>query len=128
MRFGANRAILIVAVILCGAAALPAGSWPRSHSARTDAQRTARLLTANAASALRAPIGAADEREVDRQAQSRPDSGFADLAQVVKNGGRVTIPPFVGNEPIIAAKVSASDQTASLSTVVEKGEHGASLT
>jgi Flp pilus assembly protein CpaB len=128
MGWSANRAILIVAVILCGAAALPAGSWPQSHSARIDAQRTVLLLIANAAPALRAPIGAAHEREIDRQAQSRPDSAFADLAQFVKNRGWVTIPPFVGNEPIIATKVSASDQTASLSTVVEKGKHGASLT
>ena len=60
MRWSANPAILIAAVILCGIAALPAGSWLGSHSAQTVAQRTAPLPFANGAPALRAPIGIDD--------------------------------------------------------------------
>ena len=56
MGWGANRAILIVAGILCGIAALLAGSWFQSDSAQTDAQRTVQLLFANGALAFGAPI------------------------------------------------------------------------
>jgi hypothetical protein len=116
MRWSANRAILIVAVILFGIAALLAGRWLQGHSAQTHAQTIVPLLVAIGALAFGAPIGAKGV------AQSRPGGAFANFAKLAKNGRRVAIAPFLRDEPLIASKVSAPDQTASLSTVIEKGK------
>lgn len=120
MRAGANLAIFIFAVILGGVAAFLARSWLQTRSARTDTQKTVPILVANGALAFGAPIGANDVRETDRPAQSRPDGAFPNFADLVKNGRRITISPVVRDERIIASKVSAPDQRASRSTVIEK--------
>ena len=127
MRRNTNLAVLIVAVILGGVAAFLARSWLQSHSARTDAERTVPILVANGPLAFGAAIGAEDVREIDWPAKSRPDGAFANFADLVKNGRRITISPFVRDEPIIASKLSAPDQRASLSTVIEKGKRAVTV-
>ena len=127
MRQRTNLAILVVAVMLGGVAAFLARSWLQSHSTRTEAQKTVSILVANDALAFGAPIGAKDVREIDWPAKSRPDGAFANFAELVKNGRRIALSPFVRDEPIIASKVSAPDQRASLSTVIEKGKRAVTV-
>ena len=127
MRRSTNLAVLAVAVILGGVAAFLARSWLQSHSAPTDGQRTVSILVASGALAFGAPISAADVKEVDWPVQSRPDGAFANFAELVKNGRRISLSPFVRDEPIIASKVSAPDQRASLSTVIEKGKRAVTV-
>jgi pilus assembly protein CpaB len=127
MRRSTNLAILVVAVILGGVAAFLARSWLKNHSARTDAQKTVSILVANDTLAFGAPIGAKDVREVVWPAQSSPEGAFANFAELTKSGRRITMSPFVRDEPIIASKVSAPDQRASLSTVIEKGKRAVTV-
>jgi pilus assembly protein CpaB len=127
MRRSTNLAVLAVAVILGGVAAFLAKSWLQSHSAPTDNKKTVSILVASGALAFGAPVGAADVKEVDWPAQSRPDGAFANFAELVKNGRRITLSPFVRDEPIIASKVSAPDQRASLSTVIETGKRAVTV-
>ena len=94
---------------------------------RTDAQKTVSILVASDTLAFGAPIGAKDVREIDWPAQSRPDGAFANFAELIKDGRRITMSPFVRDEPIIASKVSAPDQRASLSTVIEKGKRAVTV-
>jgi pilus assembly protein CpaB len=108
-------------------AAFLAKSWLQSHSARTDAQKTVSILVASDTLAFGAPIGAKDVREIDWPAQSRPEGAFANFAELIKNGRRITLSPFVRDEPIIASKLSAPDQRASLSTVIEKGKRAVTV-
>jgi pilus assembly protein CpaB len=127
MRRSTNLAILVVAVILGGVAAFLARSWLQNHSARTDAQKTVSILVANETLAFGAPIGAKDVREIAWPAQSSPEGAFANFTELVKDGRRITLSPFVRDEPIIASKVSAPDQRASLSTVIEKGKRAVTV-
>ena len=127
MRGSTNLAILVVAVILGGVAAFLAKSWLQSHSAHASAQKTVPILVANDTLAFGAPIGAKDVRQVDWPAQSRPEGAFANFAELTKDGRRITLSPFVRDEPIIASKVSAPDQRASLSTVIEKGKRAVTV-
>ena len=122
-----NLAILVVAVILGGFAAFLARSWLQSHSTGTDAQKTVPILVATDALAFGAPIGAKDVREIDWPAQSSPEGAFANFAELTKNGRRITLSPFVRDEPIISSKVSAPDQRASLSAVIEKGKRAVTV-
>jgi pilus assembly protein CpaB len=127
MRRNTNLAILVVALILGGVAALLARSWLQSHSARTDIQETVSILVSNGALAFGAPIAAEDVRAIDWPAKSKPKGAFANFADLVKDGRRIVISPFVPDEPIIASKVSGPDQRASLSTVIERGKRAVTV-
>jgi pilus assembly protein CpaB len=127
MRRSTNLAILIVAVVLGGLAAFLARSWLQSHSARTDAQKTVSILVANDTLAFGTPIGVKDVREIAWPAQSRPEGAFTNFAELTKDGRRITLSPFVRDEPIISSKVSAPDQRASLSRVIEKGKRAVTV-
>jgi pilus assembly protein CpaB len=127
MRRGTNLAILIVAVLLGGVAAFLARSWLQSHSGQTDGQKTVSILVANDTLAFGAPIGAKDVREIAWPAQSSPEGAFKTFADLTKDGRRITLSPFVRDEPIIASKVSAPDQRASLSRVIEKGKRAVTV-
>jgi pilus assembly protein CpaB len=127
MRRGTNLAILIVAVLLGGVAAFLARSWLQSHSGQTDGQKTVSILVANDTLAFGAPIGAKDVREIAWPAQSSPEGAFKNFAELTKDGRRITLSPFVRDEPIIASKVSAPDQRASLSRVIEKGKRAVTV-
>jgi pilus assembly protein CpaB len=127
MRRSTNLVILVFAVILGGVAAFLARSWLQSHSTHPTAQNTIQVLVANDTIGFGTPIGAKDVRQVDWPAQSSPDGAFANFAELTKNGRRITLSPFVRDEPIIASKVSAPDQRASLSTVIEKGKRAVTV-
>jgi pilus assembly protein CpaB len=127
MRRSTNLAILVIAVVLGGVAAFLAKSWLQGQSARPDAQKTVSVLVANDTLAFGSPIGAKDVREIAWPAQSSPEGAFANFAELTKNGRRITLSPFVRDEPIIASKVSAPDQRASLSAVIEKGKRAVTV-
>jgi pilus assembly protein CpaB len=127
MRGSTNLVILVFAVILGGVAAFLARSWLQSHSAYANAQKTVPVLVANDTLAFGAPIGANDVRQIDWPAQSSPAGAFASFAELTKDGRRITLSPFVRDEPIIASKVSAPDQRASLSTVIERGKRAVTV-
>ena len=117
-----NLAIFVVAVILGAIAAFLARSWLQSHSERTDADQTASIVVANRALAFGVPIAADDVKEIAWPAKSRPQGAFKNFAELTRDGRRIVTSPFVGDEPIIASKVSAPNQRASLSTVIERGK------
>ena len=127
MRRGTNLVILAVAVILGGFAAFLARSWLQNHSARENAQKTVSIFVANDSLAFGAPIGAKDVREIEWPSKSRPDGAFENFAELIKDGRRIALSPFVRDEPIIASKVSAPDQRASLSTAIEKGKRAVTV-
>ncbi len=127
MRRSTNLAILILAVVLGGLAAFLARSWLQNHSTRGDGQKTVSILVANDTLGFGSPIGAKDVRAIDWPAQSSPEGAFANFAELTKSGRRITLSPFVRDEPIISSKVSAPDQRASLSTVIEKGKRAVTV-
>ncbi len=127
MRGSTNLVILVFAVILGGVAAFLARSWLQSHSAHASAQKTVPILVANDTLAFGSPIGPKDVRQVDWPAQSSPEGAFPNFAALTKSGRRITLSPFVRDEPIIASKVSAPNQRASLSTVIEKGKRAVTV-
>ena len=126
-RRNTNLAILMVAVILGAVAAFLARSWLQSHSGHADADQTASILVANRSLAFGASIAADDVKVIAWPAKSRPQGAFADFAELVKDGRRIVLSPFVSDEPIIASKVSAPNQRASLSTVIEKGKRAVTV-
>jgi pilus assembly protein CpaB len=122
-----NLAIFMVAVILGAIAAFLARSWLQSHSERADADQTASIVVANRALAFGVPIAADDVKEIAWPVKSRPQGAFKNFAELTRDGRRIVTSPFVGDEPIIASKVSAPNQRASLSTVIERGKRAVTV-
>ena len=91
----------------------------QTYPARTDAQKTVPILVANGALAFGAPIGAKDLRGIDWPVKSRPDGAFSSFSELVQNGRRVAISPFVRDELIIARSQRAGPR-ASLISMIEK--------
>ncbi len=127
MRRSTNLAVLVFAIILGGVAAFLAKGWLQSHSGSADAQKTASILVAKDGIAFGAPIGAGDVREIEWPAKLMPDGAFKNFAELTKEGRRITLSPFVRDEPILSSKISAPDQRASLSTAIEKGKRAVTV-
>jgi pilus assembly protein CpaB len=123
----ANLAILMVAVILGAVAAFLARSWLQSHSEHADADQMASVVVANQALAFGVPIAANDVREIAWPVKSMPQGAFANFAELTRDGRRIVLSPFVRDEPIIASKVTAPNQRASLSTVIERGKRAVTV-
>ena len=74
---------------------------------------------------LRDSLRSADHRrkrkEVSWPADAGPQGAFAHLEDLIKDGRRIALSPFVRDEPIVASKVTAPNAHASLSTIIEPG-------
>ncbi len=82
---------------------------------------------ANTAIAFGAPITSDEVKEIAWPAGSRPEGAFAKVEDLLKDGRRIVLSPFVRDEPIVVSKVSAPNQRASLSTIIEEGKRAVTV-
>ena len=127
MRRTTSFVILFIALIMGGAAAFLAKNWLQSHSAQPVVAERATIVVANGPLSFGAPITTNDVREVSWPADSRPDGAFTRVQDLVKDGRRIAVSPFVRDEPIVASKVSLPNARASLSTVIEEGKRAVTV-
>ncbi len=121
MRRTASLIVLVLALVMGGLAAYLANQWLRSHSASSVAGETGTIIVASDALVFGTPITASNVREISWPASARPEGAFSDVHDLVKDGRRIALSPFVRDEPIVASKVSAPNGRSSFSTVIEPG-------
>ncbi|KQP53660.1 hypothetical protein ASF39_19830 [Methylobacterium sp. Leaf108] len=68
-----------------------------------------------------APLTEANLREVEWPAGDALDGSFSTIADLTKDGRRLALAPLQRNEPVLAAKITAPNQRATLSTQIEQG-------
>src|SRR5271166_1984004 len=127
MRRTASVTILLIALIFGAFAAFLARSWLQSHSERTAVKEDSTIVLAARPLVFGTPITSDDVREAPWPADSKPEGSFAKAPDLLKDGRRIVLSPFVRDEPIVAAKVGAPNQTASLSTVIEEGKRAVTV-
>ena len=127
MRRTASVTILLIALIFGAVAAFLARSWLQSHSERTVVKDAATIVLANKPLAFGAAISPDDLRDAPWPADSRPEGSFANANDLLKDGRRMVLSPFVRDEPIVAAKIGAPNQSASLSTVIAEGKRAVTV-
>lgn len=128
MRSGANLVVLAFAIALGVVAVFLARNWVASHEAPTaDAEVQSTIVVANANIPFGAQITVDNAIEVSWPDKSRPDGAFKSVAEINKDGKRVALSPFVRNEPILSTKVTAPNQSASLSTVIAPGKRAVTV-
>ena len=122
MRRTTSVIILFFALVMGGIAAYLANNWLKSHSAPSSvAAETETIVVANEALAFGAAITTLNVREISWPANAIPQGAFTKVEDLVKDGRRIALSPFVRDEPIVASKVSAPNGRASLSTIIEAG-------
>jgi pilus assembly protein CpaB len=127
MRAGTNLAILFVALVMGGIAAFLARDWLASHTAVAAVEDVGTVVVTKAALGFGDPFTADNIVEVPWPSKSLPDGAFTKIQDFMKDGRRVALSPFVRNEPVVASKVSAPNQRASLSTVIEPGKRAVTV-
>src|SRR5271157_547129 len=127
MRRGSSLTILLIALLLGGVAAFLARNWVEKHSSPVAHEDNTTIVVASGPIAFGATIAASDVREIRWPANARPEGAFSTADELLKDGRRIVISPFVRDEPIVASKVSAPNGRASLSTVIEPGKRAVTV-
>ncbi len=128
MRRTARVTILLIALMFGAFAAFLARSWLQSHSGQTAAlKEEATIVVASKTLAFGTAISADDVRAAPWPAESKPEGAFTSVQDLLKDGRRIVLSPFVRDEPIVATKIGAPNQTASLSTVIEGGKRAVTV-
>jgi pilus assembly protein CpaB len=129
MRSGSNLIILVIAVLMGGAAAFLAREWLASHvgTVAVVEPQTGTIVVASASLSYGTPITPDTVTEISWPSKVLPDGAFASVQDLVKDGRRVVLTPFVRNEPIVASKITQPGQKGTLSTTIEEGKRAVTV-
>ncbi len=117
--------ILVVAVVMGGAAAFLTRAWLQSQVAPEAEHGTIVVATAPL------PFGMTitDDKlaEIPWAASTLPQGAFATKRDLVKDGRRVVLTAIERNEPVLRSKITAPGQRGSLSSILEEGKRAVTV-
>lgn len=117
-----------VAVVLGLVAVFVANSWLIGAQNRAYASGTTKVAVATAPMAFGSDITSDKVRFVDFPNTSIPPGAFTTVAQLMPAGKkRVALMPIAVNEPILASKISAQGEGASIAALLPDGMRAASV-
>ena len=111
---------LLLALLLGGLAAFSASNW-LDRKATSEPVVTNTVVIAKKALDFGAQLTADDLAEIPWGASAIPPGTFAKKEDLLKDGRRAVLRPFVQNEPIFDWKITGPGQRASLSALIENG-------
>lgn len=85
------------------------------------------IVVAKASIAPGATLGAENVREVPWRASEMPEGSFGTVSELVKDGRRLALASLQRNEPVLAGKITAPNQRATLSTQLDEGMRAVSV-
>jgi pilus assembly protein CpaB len=126
MRRNNNLVILVVAVFLGGVAAILARNWLADHAKSTQAG-LGTLVVAASPLPFGAQINADNTVEIPWNGAAIPDGAFKTKDDLLKDGRRMTLALLTRNEPILRNKITAPNQPATLSSMLEPGKRAVTV-
>jgi pilus assembly protein CpaB len=126
MRSNNNLIILVVAIVLGGTAAVLARNWLASH-ARSSQAGVGAIVVAAAPLAFGAQLTADNTAEIPWSTAALPEGAYASKEDLLKDGRRMTLALIARNEPILRSKVTAPNQPATLSSMLEPGKRAVTV-
>lgn len=109
-----------IAILCATVAALLVRVYVQDAGGRQEVElRT--IVVASRAVGFGAPLTAENLREVSWPAGEPIAGSFASIEDLTRGGRRLALAPLHRNEPVLAAKVTAPDQRATLSTQIDEG-------
>jgi pilus assembly protein CpaB len=117
-----NVLILILAIVMAGAAALLTRNWLESHARISGAlESVGTIVVAAKPLSFGTMITGDDLVEVPWATKTLPDGAFATKDDLLKDGSRVVLSPLARNEPVLTSKVTQPGQRGSLSSLLKSG-------
>ena len=121
-----NLIILVVALVLGGIAAVLARNWLANH-ARSSEAGVGTIVVAAAPLAFGTQLTAQNITEIPWSTSVLPQGAFATKQALLKNGRRMALALIARNEPILLGKVTAPNQPATLSSMLEPGKRAVTV-
>ncbi|GJE60038.1 Flp pilus assembly protein CpaB [Methylobacterium trifolii] len=124
MRFG-SRISLLVALVFGATAAFLVRGLIQDMGAGKESART--IVVAKAGIAPGMALGRENLREVPWHASETLDGSFGTIAELTRDGRRLALATLQRNEPVLASRITAPNQRATLSTQLEDGMRAVSV-
>jgi pilus assembly protein CpaB len=121
-----NLIILAIAVVLGGIAAVLARNWLADHARARDAN-IGTIVVAAAPLAFGAQLTADNTVEIPWSKTALPEGAFATKESLLKDGRRMMLALIARNEPILRSKITAPNQPATLSSMLDPGKRAVTV-
>jgi pilus assembly protein CpaB len=122
---GSNLIVLLLALAMGTIAAFMARSWIVAHS--TPAAQTGTIVVAAAPLSFGTVLSPDNLTEIPWTKGKLPEGAFASKTDILKDGRRVALGAIERSEMIIASKITAPGQRASLSVLLEEGQRAVTV-
>jgi pilus assembly protein CpaB len=126
MRSNNSIVILVVAVVLGGIAAILARNWLANHAGAAQAG-VGTIVVAAAPLAFGAQLTADNTAVIPWSTAVLPEGTFATKEDLLKDGRRMTLALVSRNEPILRSKITAPNQPATLSSMLDPGKRAVTV-
>jgi pilus assembly protein CpaB len=121
-----NLIILVVALVLGGVAAVLARNWLASHAQSSQAG-VGTIVVAAAPLAFGTQLTAQNITEISWGTAVLPQGAFSTKQALLKDGRRMALALMARNEPILLSKITAPNQPATLSSMLEPGKRAVTV-
>ena len=122
---GSSLILLVVAVLMGGAAAYLTRAWLEAHIA--PPQQTGTIVVAAAPLTFGMTLSDDKLAEIPWAASTLPQGAFATKHDILKDGRRVVLTPVERNEPVLRTKITAPGQRGSLSAILDEGKRAVTV-
>jgi pilus assembly protein CpaB len=120
--------ILLLAIVMGGAAALLSRHWLASHArASVGAEQSGSIVVAAKSLGFGVTLTADNITEIPWAARTLPEGAFATKDELLKDGRRVVLAPLEPNEPVLRSKTTGPGQRASLSSLLQEGKRAVTV-
>ena len=126
MRSNNSFVILAVAVVLGVIAAILARNWLASHAGPSQAG-VGTIVVAAAPLAFGAQLTVDNTTAIPWSTAVLPEGAFATKEDLLKDGRRMTLALISRNEPILRSKITAPNQPATLSSMLDPGKRAVTV-
>jgi pilus assembly protein CpaB len=122
-----NVAILVLAIVIGGVAALLTRQWLQSHASAAIDVPKGTIVVAKAPLGFGSELTADNVVEVNWAAASLPEGAFATKQELLGDGRRIVLSGLDRNEPVLRSKITAPGQRGSLSTLLQDGKRAVTV-
>jgi pilus assembly protein CpaB len=122
-----NVAILVLAIVVGGVAALLTRHWLQSHTSAAIDVPKGTIVVAKAPLGFGSELTADNVVEVTWAAASLPEGAFATKQDLLADGRRIVLSGLDRSEPVLRSKITAPGQRGSLSTLLQDGKRAVTV-
>lgn len=121
-----NLVVLVVAVVLGGMAAVLARNWLANHAKLTQGE-VGTIVVAASPIEFGIELTKENTKEIPWSTAVLPEGAFATKGDLLRAGRRMALGLIARNEPILRSKITAPNQPAALSSMLEPGKRAVTV-